>query len=524
MPMIKNVVGLDLGSYSTKIVEIRQTLRGLEPVQAIQALNQSGQVIDADALGALTREKAISLDQVTCALPGDRISLRRLEFPFRDRKRLNAAVPFEIETNIPFELDDVLIDWQVLDGERSKGVVVAAIAQRADVAQLLELTDQAGCPPRILEAEGLALANLAPLFELSGLRILVDLGHRKTSLCLMHEGRPLTARTIPTAGLALTKALARDTGLSMEMAEERKCRQGLLSSEGASPSGTFLDQLDRIAREIVRTIESHDLELDGHALGRVEEITLMGGSAYLEGIEGFLSERTGLPARRLPLPDAPEAAALFADCDPVIFGPALALCLRTTARATTRVDFRQDEFSYRSDLGWMLGPEFRSTFIMAGIFAVMLALSFIGSIVVESRKAEQLEDQARSMYLELFPGQPEPERPMAALGLAVTQAQERADFLGLYGGNLSALDLMTRLSALIPADLKLKFDEIAIDPKVIRIKVTTDSYESMDRLENELRTEPHFASVDVAGQAKRQRDGSVTFSLNIPLQTPGEDS
>ena len=129
-----------------------------------------------------------------------------------------------------------------------------------------------------------------------------------------------------------------------------------------------------------------------------------------------------------------------------------------------------------------------------------------------------------AIYLQLFPGQSEPQRPMAALGSAVNQARERADFLGLYGGNLSALDLMTRLSALIPPDLKLKFDEIAIDPKVIRVKVTTDSYESMDRLENELRKEPHFTSVDVAGQAKRQRDGSVTFSLNIPLQIPGEES
>jgi len=54
--------------------------------------------------------------------------------------------------------------------------------------------------------------------------------------------------------------------------------------------------------------------------------------------------------------------------------------------------------------------------------------------------------------------------------------------------------------------------------------VMTDSYESMDRLENELRTEPAFAGVDVSGQAKRQRDGSVTFNLSIPLETRGESS
>jgi type II secretory pathway component PulL len=161
---------------------------------------------------------------------------------------------------------------------------------------------------------------------------------------------------------------------------------------------------------------------------------------------------------------------------------------------------------------------------MAGVLLILLIVSTVSSIALESRRADALEDQARSIYDGLFPGLPAPDRPIAALGSAVSDARERADFLGLYGGNLSALDLMTRLSARVPAELKLKIDEIAIDRNVIRIKVTTDSYESMDRLENELRAEPVFAKVDVSGQAVRQRDGSVTFSLNIPLEASQETS
>ena len=523
MPMIKNAVGLDLGSHTTRVVELRQTLRGFEPIRSIESMREPDRP-QVETLKELIVNQEIPVDHIACALPGERVSLRRLEFPFRDRKRLSAAVPFEIESNIPFELDDVLIDWQILDVDKSKGLVLGAIAQRNDVAALISLTEEADCLPRTIEAEGLVLANLAGLFSLPGLRLLLDIGHRKTAICLMYNGYPLSARTIPVAGLALTKALARDTGLSLDMAEQRKCTQGLFDSDGTSRSGSVIDQLDRIAREIVRTIESHDLEIAGETLAPLEEITLMGGSAHLEGIEDFLTERTGIPSRRLVAPEEKETAALLEGCDPVAFGPAIALALRNTTRATTLIDFRQDEFSYRSNLSWILGPQLRPTLIMAGIFLLMLTLSSTGSMVVEARKADQLENQARAIYLQLFPGQSEPQRPMAALGSAVNQARERADFLGLYGGNLSALDLMTRLSDLIPPDLKLKFDEIAIDPKVIRIKVTTDSYESMDRLENELRNEPHFTSVDVAGQAKRQRDGSITFSLNIPLQIPGEES
>ena len=202
----------------------------------------------------------------------------------------------------------------------------------------------------------------------------------------------------------------------------------------------------------------------------------------------------------------------------------IALALRATTHAVTRIDFRQGEFAYKSDFGWLLGPQLRPTAIMVGVFVLLLIVSTVSSIALESRRADQLESQARSIYDELFPGRPASDRPMAALGSAVADARGRADFLGLYSGNLSALDLMTRLSAAIPTELKIKFDEIAIDRNVIRIKVTTDSYESADRLENELRAEPIFAKVDVSGQVKRQRDGSVTFSLSIPLDTSEEAS
>ncbi len=524
MPMMKNVLGLDLGSHAIKAVELRQTLRGLEPVQMRLHEAGDGPEAGAESLGHLLASHAFASDHVACALAGDRVSMRRLEFPFRDRKRLVAAVPFEVESGIPFDLADVVIDWQLLEGQRTHGVVAAAIAQRADVATLLELLGEAGCEPRVVEAEGLVLANLATLFDLPGVRLLVDIGHRKTTLCLVRDGQPLTARTLPGGGHAVTLAMVREMGLTPEAAEARKCEQGLFELGWNSPSPTAVSQLDRIAREILRTLESQEATLGGDAISVVDEITLMGGGSRLQRIDAFLAERTGVPTRHLAPPEDAEAAALVAGGDPVLFGPAIALALRSTANATTQIDFRRDEFAYKSDFGWVFGPQLRPTAILAGLLLLLLGISTTGSIAVESHKAEQLEQQAGAIYSDLFPGQAIPERPMATLTRAVTEARDRADFLGLYGGNLSALDLMTRLSALIPDEIKLKFDEVAIDREVIRIKVMTDSYESMDRLENELRTEPAFAGVDVSGQAKRQRDGSVTFNLSIPLETRGESS
>ena len=524
MPMMKNVLGLDVGSHTLKAVELRQTLRGLEPVQ--MRLHEAAADPDAasEAIEHFLRSHPMSTEHVACAIPGDRISLRRLEFPFRDRKRLVAAVPFEVESEIPFEIEDVVIDWHLLEGQRTHAVVAAAIAQREDVSSFLATLTEAGCQPRILEAEGMALANLSTLFDLGGTRLLVDLGHRKTTLCLLQNGTPLTARTVPVGGLAITKALARDCALSLEAAESRKCEHGLFEVGWNSNAPRAVAQLDRVAREILRTLESQEQALGSDAINALDEITLMGGGARLARVDEFIAERTGVPTRPLTAPEDAESAALVAGGDPVLFGPAIALALRSTAHATTQINFRQDEFAYKSDLGWVFGPELRPTAIMAGIVLVLLGISTTSSIALESRRADQLERQAQALYAELFPGQPPPDRPMTALSRAVSEARDRADFLGLYGGNLSALDLMTRLSNQIPDDLTIKIEEVNIDRNVVRMKIAADSFESQDRLENELRKEPVFARADVSGQAKRLKDGSITFSLSIPLEAPGESS
>ena len=207
MPMMKNVVGLDLGSHSIKAVEFRQTLRGLEPAQLRLHASTESPAELPELLRHFFRMHHLPTEQVVCAVPGDRLSTRRLEFPFRDRKKLANAVPFEVEGEVPFPIEDVLVAWELLEGERNHARVAAAIAQRKQVREILGELAEANCEPRVLEAEGFALANLCSLFDLSGIRLVADLGHRKTTLCLIKDGAAVATRTLPIGGRAITEAL-----------------------------------------------------------------------------------------------------------------------------------------------------------------------------------------------------------------------------------------------------------------------------------------------------------------------------
>ena len=108
------------------------------------------------------------------------------------------------------DLEQVVVDWAIVGGDKSHAEVVASIAPRAEVSELIETLRAGGCEPRVLEAEGFVLGNLTAAFDLPGTRLLVDLGHRKTTFCLLVDGKAMAARSVPVAGAALTEAVGKD--------------------------------------------------------------------------------------------------------------------------------------------------------------------------------------------------------------------------------------------------------------------------------------------------------------------------
>ncbi len=523
MPLIKTVLGLDLGSHSIKAAEFRQTLRGLEATQLwTQPLTDAGDGL-AKQLHDFLRAHPLSTEHVICALPGDRISIRRLQFPFRDRRRLAQAIPFEVEGSVPFDLEDVVVAWEAVGGDRNRTEVAAAVARRGEVSSTLSLLREAGCEPRVVEAEGLVLSNLGGLFDLAGARLLVDLGHRKTTLCLAMDGRPLMARAVPVGGLAITRGIASDRNLSEADAERLKCEEGIFHSGFQSASPQALTALDRISREIIRTLSSLESTIGTTAAQKLDEITLLGGSARLHRVDEYIAERTGVPTARLALPKDPEGAALVAAGDPLLYAQAIALGLRGTSRARTAIDFRQGDFAFRHSIG-AFTRDLRPSAVLAGVALGLLLVSGITSSSLEARREAAVQQQIAQLYAQALPNLPLPEDPVAALRRAVSDAHRRAEFLGVYRGNLSALDLLAEISARVPKDLDVVFEELSIDRQVIRLRVYSKSFEAADRLRTELAGFAPFALARVSGEVKTDaKRGGKTFTVTISL-SEGEDT
>jgi general secretion pathway protein L len=513
--MARRVLGLDLGSHSVKAVELRQALgRDLEVVQLRRFELDDPAPALATELRQLVSAHDLPLQHVVVSVAGDRLSTRCLSFPFKERRKVAAAVPFEVEEQVPFDLKDYLVDWD-LAGESAAGVDVAAcIVPIHEVEILLETLGDAGVVPRVIEAEGLVLSNLATLLELPGTRVLADVGHRKTTLALCRDGRVLASRTVPIAGKALTRAIAEERGLGELEAERVKQQEAVIGNPRATRAVAVLD---RLAREIARTLASFEPLLTA---GGVERAHLLGGSAKLAGLDAYLSERTGVAWERLPMPRGPLGAAFVAQGDTLLFAPAMALALRGTTLTATRVNLRQGRFAERIDLRGIL-RELRPTALLAG-GALLSAGLYAGSdIWMSSRTAGAHEAASRAIASEALRGADPGADALAGMQRALRDAERRAETLGVYRGNLSALDLLTEISAHVPDDLDVVFEELAIERDAVQIRGHSPDFKAVDRLTSELKKFAAFSEVVVGSSDSDARRGGVNFDLRIRVASPG---
>jgi type IV pilus assembly protein PilM len=546
-------IGLDIGSHSIKVVELRQTLRGIELVRvnavpvvedatpgpgvvsltpeagAAEGTGDAGMAATASSPFGPAVERALrecvstsqgGLERVICAIPGEKVTRRRMRMPFRDRRRIAQAVPFEVESETPFALEDVFVDWELAGNSRTSADVLATVVARREVAARLAALRDAGIAPRVLEVEGLVLANLAEWVELPGTRLLLDLGHRQSTLCLLVDGAPRAARTLPIGGRHLTDAIARERRISLAEAEAIKCREGVLGFPPAGAAGPAARVLERLARELVRSLGSFESVLGGSAEKAIEGLVLLGGGARLQRIDTFLAEQTGIPTTRLAVAPGSPAGALLAAGDPLRFAPALALALRGTFKARTRTNFLQEEFAPRLDLQ-RVGRRLRGTAWLAAAALVLAVAAGANRIAIESRRADRVEAELSALWSEAAPGRPTPAQVPAALQQALRDAQQRAALLGIYGGSLSALDLLGEVSRLVPPSLEVVFEELSIDGQVMRIRGHTSSYAAVDQLKAALAGFPHFTDIRVAEIQTDAVRGGNNFSITVSLAKVG---
>lgn len=297
----KNYLTLDIGTSSVKMLEVQEkggviTIinAGIEPLPAETVLGNMVQDPESAALSIRTLIEAHEVEtiDVITALPGPVVVIKRATFPAQDQKALKETILFEAGNFIPESLDDVHIDYQVLEhDEEADNVDVLLVAVRKDMLEgYVSAVTQAGLTPVIADVDYFALENM---FEANyepnpdETVALINIGAHYSSMNIVKEGRSAFTGDVPIGGLQFTSLLAQELGVDEEHAEGLKVGDAIADDKSAVQrimtlaTEQFLDEVQR----------SLSFFWSGPTKDQLSTIYLSGGTAQLPGLAKAMQQR-----------------------------------------------------------------------------------------------------------------------------------------------------------------------------------------------------------------------------------------
>ncbi len=399
--MAHRILGIDFGTRTVKCAVVERALRSSALVdfqqEAVHAPydDQSRQA----ALERLLARVRKGDDTFEAGLPAAACMHRVLTFPFDDEKSLREAVSFELESHIPIDLDDVVVDF-VVAGEARGGdfEVLTVAAPKTDVASSLEVMKRAGAEPRALTLVPLACASMLaqlPLYT-AGRTLLLDIGANGTEAVLAEAGKALFIRSLSVGSDDVRERFVDSFDVDGVGGDLLVSHSVLLPSgvEPRTPDEATLNDATRAAilpwlREVRQTLA---FAARG-GRGRPTRIVLTGGMARMRGLIEYVETALGLPVSALDLSGL-AINQLGADDIGDYGAAAVALALQgTDARTKQQMDFRQGEYAFEGDYQFI-----RERLPTIAAF-VVVALCLVGVRTTIDYRALVLEKQRQVSQL-----------------------------------------------------------------------------------------------------------------------------
>ncbi len=517
-----NVQGVDLGSWRVRVATMDGSFRRWVLRDVVE---MEGSVGVADALEAIrAAEPAWDRAERVAAMPLQRASVRVVRLPFTDRTTIQKALPAEIESSVPYDLDQMVLATRPVDQQKGSSRTRAVIARKADVKELLERLTSANAEPKLLVLDAEALSAYAD----RGVQAVLDFGHSRTVIALCQAGQLIAARLVPLGGQALTETIAAQLQAGDAEAEAAKHKVRVpeaLQTEGwaePEPTDAGADAVDRKTMaalvvaldEQLGEVRAQLIAMEDELGFGVDELLVAGAASQLGGLAGRLSNFTGVPVRAVLVPGGhPPSCAL-----------AVALA-RIAAAEVPATDLRIGELAFRghADVLWNV--------VSWGGMATAAAL-LMGGLVVGLRSAEawdtlsELDGKIVSTVQTHFPGIESSRLAESSMALAIFQGEAdtlkaKVDALGsTIGGDPPTLGMLRKLSQVLPSNEAAKIDvrEMTISAEAVSFKAETDSYDSAAKIEDALKASDSFAQ---ARKSDEKKSGDfLLFNMSIPLGEP----
>ncbi len=310
-PASKELIGLDIGSHSLKLVEIIETpkkgyvMNRFSRIPLVKGVVVDGVPVEQQELSQKIKEvfkqAKCKKKGIVTSLSGHSVIVKKVTFPAMEENELRDLIKDEVGKYLPFEnTEEVSFDFQILgenDFNPSQMDVILVAAKNDIVAAYTDAIKEAGFDAIIMDVDSFALETMYEEnyeFEESDMVVLVNIGASITNINVLRGGTSVFTRDFTLAGNSITEAVQKKLGIDFDEAERLKIEgMGGKESERQEFNSNLLAYADPICTEIERSVDYFRSTYGGEY---IKHVLLSGGSALIPGIVGDLSQRLGIEA------------------------------------------------------------------------------------------------------------------------------------------------------------------------------------------------------------------------------------
>jgi len=304
----ERILALDIGASTVKVGEfqvakghgLRLTNFNFADLGIDPDHEENRKALIVSTVRNVVREKSIKATNVAFSVSGQSVFTRFVKLPPVDESKVAQIIQYEAQQNVPFPIDEVIWDYQLLGSNAQGELEVVLLAIKSDIIEeLTEGVESAGLRTDVVDVAPMALYNAVRYNygDLEGCTMIVDIGARTTNLLFIEQNR-VFSRSIPIAGNAITQSIAAEFSVPFLEAEHMKKMYGFVALGGAyeEPENETQARVSKIIRnvmtrlhaEIARSVNFYKGQQGGSLPARA---LLSGGSSIIPYTDRFFKEK-----------------------------------------------------------------------------------------------------------------------------------------------------------------------------------------------------------------------------------------
>lgn len=309
----KDLVGLDIGASAIKVVELKRLKKGRAyelmnlaltklPPEVIKEDEITKPEIVAESIKKTFRDNKIENKNVAVSISGRSVIVKRIKLPKMSEEELEESIQWEAEQFIPFDINDVSLDFQIMSGldAASENMDVLLVAVKKDrITDIVNIIELSELVPAVVDIDSFALENQYEINytpEPEKYEALVDIGAETMCINVIKDGASVFTRDASIGINQFHRTIQREMFLDFAQSE------ALMN--GVEVEGRTKDEIipyrDGFYEELLAEIQrSFDYFRATAEEGMVSSIYLSGGGSMLENFTDFLTERLGVSVQQI---------------------------------------------------------------------------------------------------------------------------------------------------------------------------------------------------------------------------------